>query len=409
MPLFKRNPNESAYAGGKKHITDVLKNRAPESAVLYRLPEEDFNTGSTLVVMPGEEAVFVHRGGIEQVFSEGTHVLTTENYPFLSRLRNSISGGISVYSCVVIFVRTASTRQIEWGDQASVRDPVWHIQTDLGIGGTYRIRVKDAAALIRGIFGSGRQAMEADELNDYFSSQMKTRIKSNIVRAIQQAGVEILGIEANLDGFSEALQQLFVPMFENDGISLLSFSIDRMTILDSDVRTRLEESFGKNTAMEYMGDNWARDQLAQAIHEIARNTGSGALANSAAGLGMGMAAIPLVSSMLQQIPGSALSLADIMRKNAAPRPAQADAAAAGHGAPESPASGAAPSDEANTAAAGCFCGSCGKSNPRGTRFCGWCGKALSAERRCAVCGSLLAPGAWFCGMCGTRYEDSKEG
>ena len=39
MPLFKRNPNETAYAGGKKHITDVLKNSGPEGALLYRIPE----------------------------------------------------------------------------------------------------------------------------------------------------------------------------------------------------------------------------------------------------------------------------------------------------------------------------------------------------------------------------------
>ena len=74
MALFKRNPNESSYTGGKKHITDVLKNSAPADALLYRIPEEDFNTGSTLIVMPGEEAVFIHRGTIKQVFTEGTYL-----------------------------------------------------------------------------------------------------------------------------------------------------------------------------------------------------------------------------------------------------------------------------------------------------------------------------------------------
>ncbi len=74
-------------------------------------------------------------------------MLSTENYPFLSRLRNAVSGGISVYNCVVVFVRTASTRQIEWGDRMVVRDPVWKIHTELGIGGTYRIRVRDGSAL----------------------------------------------------------------------------------------------------------------------------------------------------------------------------------------------------------------------------------------------------------------------
>ena len=403
MPLFQRNPNETAYAGGKKHITDVLKNRAPENALLYRIPEEDFNTGSTLVVMPGEEAVFIHRGAIEQVFTEGTYVLSTENYPFLSRLRNSVSGGISVFNCVVVFVRTASSREIDWGDRIEVRDPVWHIQTELGIGGTYRIRVRDAAALIRGIFGSGRREMDAKELNDYFSGQMKADIKGNIIRAIQQAGVEILGIEANLDGFSEALQQLFTPMFDAEGISLLSFSVDRMTILDSDVRSRLEENFGKNTAMEYMGDNWTRDQLAQAIHEIATNPGSGALANSAAGFGMGMAAVPLVSSMMQQLSGSSLSMADMMRRNAGSHAVPpADPGPADPAAPS-----ASPPDPASGPSA-LFCGSCGTKNEPGARFCGHCGQPLSRHPACPACGAPLVPGNRFCSLCGARLNNTGE-
>ena len=394
MPLFKRNPNETAYTGGKKHITDVLKNSGPEGALLYRIPEEDFNSGSTLIVMPGEEAVFIHRGQVEQVFSEGSYVLSTENYPFLSRLRNAVSGGISVYNCVVVYVRTASTRQIEWGDRIAVRDPVWKIQTDLGIGGTYRVRVRDAAALIRNIFGSGSQTMTGAELNDYFASQMKARIKGNILRAIQHSGVEILGIEANLDGFSDTLQQLFVPLFEQDGLSLLSFTLDRMTILDNDVRRHLEESFGKNTAMQYMGDNWARDQFAQAIHEIAANSGSGALANTAAGLGMGMASVPLVFSMMQQMSGPAASMADMMRANV------------GTGASGAKTTGA---DRPESPEAIVSCGACGAKNSREARFCSHCGKPITHPSRCPGCGAEVSPGSRFCNRCGTRQPDAQQG
>ena len=68
MGLFKKNPNESAYVGGRKHFTDVIKNSGPGGLLIWRQPEEDFNTNSTLVVMPGETAIFVNKGTIEQVF-----------------------------------------------------------------------------------------------------------------------------------------------------------------------------------------------------------------------------------------------------------------------------------------------------------------------------------------------------
>ena len=67
MALFKRNPNEIAYTGGKKHWTDVIKNTGPGGLLFWRQPEEDFNTNSTLIVMPGEEAIFIKGGIIWQI------------------------------------------------------------------------------------------------------------------------------------------------------------------------------------------------------------------------------------------------------------------------------------------------------------------------------------------------------
>jgi len=84
MSIFKKNPNEKAYSGGKKHYADVIKNTGAGELLVWRQPEEDFNDGSTLIVMPGEEAVFIKGGVIEQVFSNGTYVLSTDNYPFVN-------------------------------------------------------------------------------------------------------------------------------------------------------------------------------------------------------------------------------------------------------------------------------------------------------------------------------------
>ena len=110
MALFGKNPNETAYTGGKKHWADVIKNTGPGELLIWRQPEEDFNTNSTLIVMPGEEAIFIKGGNIEEVFGNGTYKLSTENYPFISRLRNAFTGGISTFNCVVYFVRKADSQ-----------------------------------------------------------------------------------------------------------------------------------------------------------------------------------------------------------------------------------------------------------------------------------------------------------
>ena len=95
MGLFSKNPNEVNYPHGKKHFTDVIKKSSPIETLIWLNPEEDFNTNSTLIVAESEEALFFKNGVIEEVFQCGRYKLSTNNYPFLSRITNALSGGIS--------------------------------------------------------------------------------------------------------------------------------------------------------------------------------------------------------------------------------------------------------------------------------------------------------------------------
>ncbi|MBD5408428.1 MAG: hypothetical protein HDR54_03405 [Treponema sp.] len=53
----------------------------------------------------GEGAVFINQGVIKQISENGTYKLSTNHYPFISLLRNAVSGGISTFNCKVYFVR----------------------------------------------------------------------------------------------------------------------------------------------------------------------------------------------------------------------------------------------------------------------------------------------------------------
>lgn len=157
MGLFNnKNPNETAYVGGKKHFTDVIKNSGTGELLLWRQPEEDFNTNSTLIVMPGEEAIFINGGNIEQVFTSGTYKLNTNNYPFISRLRNAFSGGISTFNCVVYFVRKAVSMEIYWGTDSpiQVRDPIFQIACDVQARGSYKVSIEDSAKFLTLMIGN---------------------------------------------------------------------------------------------------------------------------------------------------------------------------------------------------------------------------------------------------------------
>ena len=226
MSLFTKNPNEAAYAGGKKSWADVIKNSSSGDLLICRQPEEDFNTNSTLIVMPGEEAIFIKGGVIEQVFDNGTYKLSTENYPFISRLRNAFTGGVSTFNCVVYFVRKAHSMEILWGTSSpiQVRDKLLGIATKLRARGAYKLGVENPQKFLTKLIGNNINIMSQQELlDDYFSNEFQSRIKSSITRALNETETELLGIEAHLDEFSEAVEPFFAEVFEDYGLRMITF------------------------------------------------------------------------------------------------------------------------------------------------------------------------------------------
>ena len=304
MGFFDKNKNEAAYVGGKKHWVDVIKNSGQGELMIWRQPEEDFNTNSTLIVMPGEEAIFVNRGNIEQVFESGTYKLSTENYPFISRLRNAFSGGISTFNCVVYFVRVASSRELLWGTDSpiQVRDPVYSIATSLRANGAYKLQVKDGGKFLKKLIGNNVQSKSAQDMSTYFTREFLQNIKSEIARYIRSSEQEILGICAEQDILAQALEPKLGNVLDEYGIELLSFSISSITIPEDDPgRQQLESAFAKRNTFKILGADWERQQQTEILHTMAANQGAGGIGAAMGGLGVGMAAGGVMAGMGQNM------------------------------------------------------------------------------------------------------------
>lgn len=304
MALFGRNLNEDAYVGGKKHFADVIKNSGPGELLIWRQPEEDFNTNSTLVVMPGEEAIFIKGGNIEQTFDSGTYKLSTENYPFIGRLRNAFTGGVSTFNCVVYFVRKAHSMEIYWGTDSpiQVRDPVMMIATSVQARGAYKIQIDDGGKLLTKILGNNVPFLMQGELNKYFINEFQQHIKSSLARAILESNKEILGICAEQDVMAERVRPILEEILDDYGIKLVSFTIAALDIPDNDPnRQRLENAFASKGVMNILGADWGRQQASEILHTMAANPGAGGSAAAGAGMGMGMAAGGAFASMAQEM------------------------------------------------------------------------------------------------------------
>ena len=314
MGLFDRNPNETAYVGGKKHWADVIKNSGSGELLIGRQPEEDFNTNSTLIVMPGEEAIFIKGGTVEQTFENGTYHLSTENYPFIGRLRNAFTGGVSTFNCVVYFVRTAHSVEIRWGTDSpiQVRDKLLGIATKLRCRGSYKIQIDNPVKFLEKLIGNNVPFQLQEELNKYFINEFQSKIKSVIARAINESNTEILGIDARLDEFSEIIEPYMQEILDDYGLKCVKFVVAAIDIDDDELRRRYDEigmdSIAKlrgaqadKAVMGILGDDWARQQAANILGDLANNPGAGGVAAAGAGMGMGIGAAGAFGAMAQQM------------------------------------------------------------------------------------------------------------
>ncbi|MCM1437661.1 MAG: SPFH domain-containing protein [Roseburia sp.] len=314
MGLFKKNPNETAYVGGRKHFVDVIKNSGVGDLLIWRQPEEDFNTNSTLIVMPGEQAIFINGGKVEQVFENGTYKLSTKNYPFISRLKTMFSGGISAFNCVVYFVRTAHGMEIRWGTDSpiQVRDKLLGIATKLRCRGSYKVQVEDPVKFLEKLVGNNIDYQTQDGLGDYFVNEFQSKIKSTIARAVNESNAELLGIDARLDEFSDMIQPYMQAILDDYGLRCVKFVVSAIDIDDDELRRRYDElgmdqiatirkAQADKGAMDILGDDWGKQQASEILRGLANNKGAGGVTVMGAGLGAGVAAGGVFNSMAQQM------------------------------------------------------------------------------------------------------------
>ncbi|MDR0970310.1 MAG: SPFH domain-containing protein [Lentimicrobiaceae bacterium] len=321
MSIWK-NKNESAYTGGKKHWADVIKNSGEGNLLIWRQPEEDFNTNSTLIVMHGEEAIFIKGGVIEQTFDNGTYKLSTENYPFISRLRNAFTGGASTFNCVVYFVRKAHSREILWGTDSpiQVRDNVLGMTTKLKARGAYKVKVVNPQIVLEKLMGNNVPYLAEEELPNYLRNEFQSKIKTSIAKATMEAKIELLGIDARLDEFSDLISPFLHEIIKDYGLELVKFSVAAVDVDDDALRRKFDEiniaayeetkmrtaertgdATGQKVAIDILGDDWIRATSAEILGDLANNTGAGGVAAAGAGLGMGIGAGGVFGNMAQQM------------------------------------------------------------------------------------------------------------
>lgn len=296
MSIFK-NDNEKKYVGGRKHWTDVIKNQSSSDTFFYKSLEEDFNMNSTLIVMPGEEAFFVDQGKIVQKFTNGTYKLSTKNYPFISRLKNMFSGGVSVFNCIVYFIRKTISYELFWGTDSPIvlRDKILNIATKIKARGSYRIEVIDSEKFVSFFITRNVQHATSESIELFFAEQFQAYIKNQLAKFISESSFELIELSTKTDYLSSLIEPNIDSQLAIIGLKCNKFTVLSIDIEDDALRREYDkigmEAYKKRvmasadkSVLEILGNDWEKQKKVEIMQTAASNPSGGVGVGIATGI-----------------------------------------------------------------------------------------------------------------------------
>lgn len=261
-------------------LIDIVEWLDPSNDTLvsrFERYNNEIKHGARLVVREGQTAVFVNEGQLADVFAPGTYALATANLPILSTIQGWKYGFESPFKAEVYFVSTRRFTDLKWG----TKNPIMLRDVEFGpvrlrAFGTYAIRVKDAAAMIREVVGTDGHFRTED-----ITAQLRNMIVARFADLLGESKIPILDLAGNYDELGEFVRERIQKEFNTYGLELTKMLVENISL-----PPEVEAALDKRTEMGVIGDlrKYTQFQTAEALRDAARNEGG----TAGAGMGMGM-------------------------------------------------------------------------------------------------------------------------
>ena len=252
--------------------------------MVWRFPryENEIKFGAQLIVRQSQSAIFVNKGEIADVFTSGTHRLTTDNLPVLTTLMGWKYGFQSPFKSEVYFVNTRNFTNLKWGTKnpVTLRDPEFG-PVRLRAFGTFVVKVSDPVKFLKEIVGTDGQ-FTVEEI----SEQLKNLIVTRFSDMLGESKIPVLDLAASYNKLSDYLTGKIAPEFLEYGIEVTKLLIENIAL-----PAEVEEALDKKSSMGIIGnlDNFLKFQSANAMEAAAKNPGGEASAGVGMGIGFAMA------------------------------------------------------------------------------------------------------------------------
>lgn len=221
-----------------KNISDIQFEGTNEVFV-QRSTETDFDTGSKLTVYESQEALFYFNGACAGVLGPGSHVLETENIPFLRGLLQKITGRKSIFHAQVYFVNKVEL-DMKWGAIDIVyRDPAGPV-FNIGCRGQVNLYAENSRKIVEKLVGT-QASLSKSKVIDYFKDLISAEVSDKLLNTMLENNISIIDLSSKLLTISKLLSPVISELFESYGFSDEQFRIQGVQVPEDDPEyTRLK-------------------------------------------------------------------------------------------------------------------------------------------------------------------------
>ena len=133
-----------------------------------------------------------------------THLLSTNNIPFLEKIINLPFGGQSPFSAEVWFVNKQFNLDVKWGTPSpiQIQDPVFGVFVPVRSYGIFGIQIDDAKRFLVKLVGT-LSSFTKNDIMRYFRGVYVARVKDAISTYLIERKIGILEINRYLDELSD--------------------------------------------------------------------------------------------------------------------------------------------------------------------------------------------------------------
>ena len=224
----------------KDGLASIIKYEGDADTLVWKHPIEDFNLGSQLIVHESQEAIFFRDGQALDLFGAGRYTLETQQLPILEKLYQLPTDTEGTFHSEVYYINKTVQMALKWGTPEKVRfiDPLTGVPLELGASGEMNLQVSDSRKLIVKLVGTGKNISWGDgvtgTLQAMFRPLIANAVKTNLSSVIKSEAIDLLEIDEKLDVISEILRQKLLPGFEEYGLTIPQFYVNRVVLPEED-------------------------------------------------------------------------------------------------------------------------------------------------------------------------------